>query len=130
MAKEVSNYVISALQDKSRVDKELLLTAMFLVEKWKKNLISGPDEKLKELLAKEDIDCGRFFMRILANCKRCPFSAILSLMKKLGGVPRKELITVTGGENRGNLCESFAYHGFNGLEKEVVGKIAEWILSK
>ncbi len=55
MTQDVSNYVISVLQDKSRVDKELLLTAMFLVEKWKKNLVSGPDEKLKELLTPENI---------------------------------------------------------------------------
>jgi len=57
MSKDVSNYVIGVLQqDKSRVDKELLLTAMFLVEKWKKNMISGPDEKLTELLEKEEFD--------------------------------------------------------------------------
>jgi hypothetical protein len=28
----------------------------------------------------------------------------------------------------GNPCEARAYHGFNGLESEVVGKIAAWIV--
>jgi hypothetical protein len=31
-------------------------------------------------------------------------------------------------ENRSDPCEALAYHGFNGLEKEVVAKIAEWII--
>ena len=61
------------------------------------------------------------------GCKHCSYKDIPHLMKKLNGVPRKELITVNGGETRGDPCEAFAYHGFNGLEKEVVGKIAEWI---
>ena len=64
------------------------------------------------------------------GCRLCPFSAISGLMRKLDGAPRKSLITFRGGENRGDPCEAFAYHGFNGLDKEVVGKIAEWIYSK
>ena len=62
------------------------------------------------------------------GCKNCSYRDISFLMKKLNGAPRKELITVTGGVSRGDPCEAFAYHGFNGREKEVVGKIAEWIL--
>jgi hypothetical protein len=27
-------------------------------------------------------------------------------------------------------CEAFAYHGFNGLERDVVGQTAAWILAK
>jgi len=64
------------------------------------------------------------------GCKHCSFSAISGLMKKLDGSQRKELVTFRGGENRGDPCEALAYHGFNGLEKEVVGKIADWIYSK
>jgi hypothetical protein len=51
-------------------------------------------------------------------------------MKKLNNVPRKELITITGGETRGDFCEAFAHHGFNGQEQEVVRKIVDWVLSK
>jgi hypothetical protein len=51
-------------------------------------------------------------------------------MKKLNGSQRKDLVTFRGGENRGDPCDALAYHGFNGLDKEVVGKIADWIYSK
>ena len=64
------------------------------------------------------------------GCKHCSYSEIPRLMKKLTAVPRKELITVKGGENRGDPCAAYAYHGFNGLEREVVGQIASWILAK
>jgi hypothetical protein len=37
------------------------------------------------------------------------------------------LVTYKGGGNRGDPCEAFAYHGFNGLEKDVVARIAGWI---
>jgi hypothetical protein len=39
-------------------------------------------------------------------------------------------VTFKGGENRGDPCEALAYHGFNGLDKDVVAKIAEWIRTK
>jgi dienelactone hydrolase len=64
------------------------------------------------------------------GCRLCPFTAISGLMRELDGAPRKSLISVRGGENRGDPCEAFAYHGFNGLEKDVVAKIADWIYAK
>jgi alpha/beta superfamily hydrolase len=64
------------------------------------------------------------------GCKHCSYKDIPQLMKKLEGAHRKELITVTGGEDRGDPCEAFAYHGFNGIEKAVVAKVAEWIVAK
>jgi dienelactone hydrolase len=62
------------------------------------------------------------------GCKLCAYSEIPRLMEKLSSTPKKELITFKGGENRGDPCEPFAYHGFNELEKDVVAKIAEWII--
>ena len=62
------------------------------------------------------------------GCILCAYSEIPRLMEKLSSTPRKELVTFKGGENRGDPCEAFAYHGFNGLEKDVVAKIAEWII--
>ena len=56
MSQPVTNYVLSALEDDASVDREVLLTALFLVEKWKKNLICGPDEELADLLEKETFD--------------------------------------------------------------------------
>lgn len=51
-------------------------------------------------------------------------------MDKLSSVSRKELVSFEGGVNQGDPCEGLAYHGFNGLDGEVVGKIAQWIVSK
>jgi hypothetical protein len=64
------------------------------------------------------------------GCKLCSYSEIPLLMVKLTAAPRKELFSVKGGENRGDPCKAYAHHGFNGLEKEIVGKIAEWIQGK
>jgi dienelactone hydrolase len=62
------------------------------------------------------------------GCKYCAYRDIPRLMEKLRSTPKKELMTFKGGENRGDPCEAFAYHGFNGLEKDVIAKIAEWII--
>ena len=64
------------------------------------------------------------------GCKHCTYTELPRLMDKLSGSPRKELITFEGGQNRGDPCEAYAYHGFNGIERNVVIKVAEWILSK
>jgi len=64
------------------------------------------------------------------GCKLCAYSEIPRLMEKLSSTPKKELMTFKGGENRGDPCEALAYHGFNGLEKDVVVKISEWIQTK
>lgn len=64
------------------------------------------------------------------GCRHCSYKDIPLLMKKLEGAPRKELITVSGGEDRGDPCEAHAYHGFNGIEGTVVARVVEWILAK
>ncbi len=64
------------------------------------------------------------------GCSLCPFSEVPALMAKLANAPRSQLLSFKGGENKGDPCEAFAYHGFNGLELEVVRQIAVWILAK
>jgi pimeloyl-ACP methyl ester carboxylesterase len=64
------------------------------------------------------------------GCSHCPFSDVPELMEKLGSAPRKQLQSFKGGQSRGDPCEAFAHHGFNGLEQEVVARIAAWILAK
>jgi dienelactone hydrolase len=64
------------------------------------------------------------------GCSHCPFKDVPSLMETLGSAPRKQLLAFKGGENRGDPCEAYAYHGFNGLEREVVAQIATWVLAK
>jgi len=61
------------------------------------------------------------------GCKHCPYSGIPRLMNKLSATHGKELAPFKGGMSRGDPCEAFAYHGFNGLEEDVVGKIVTWI---
>jgi hypothetical protein len=51
-------------------------------------------------------------------------------MKKLANSPRKEGLSFKGGQNKGDPCEAMAYHGFKGLEREVVQQTAAWILAK
>lgn len=42
--------------------------------------------------------------------------------------PRTELLSFSGGKDEGPPCQAMAYHGFNGIEAEVVASIAKWTL--
>jgi hypothetical protein len=64
------------------------------------------------------------------GCAHCKYEDLPQLMNKLTAVPRKELLTFEGGRTEGDPCQAMAYHGFNGIEQEVVTKIAEWITRK
>lgn len=64
------------------------------------------------------------------GCKLCSFSLISALMQRLERAPKKQLLAFQGGENRGDPCEAYAYHGYNGIEREVVTQIAAWILAQ
>jgi len=64
------------------------------------------------------------------GCVHCLFSDMPALMQRLDHLPRKQLLTFKGGDSRGDPCEAMAYHGFNGLEREVVAQIAAWIVAK
>jgi hypothetical protein len=63
------------------------------------------------------------------GCKYCSYRDIPRLMGKLTGTARKQLLSFKGGTTQGDPCEAFAYHGFNGLEREVVSRTATWILA-
>ena len=63
------------------------------------------------------------------GCAYCAYTDIPSLMAKLTHARRSHLITATGGQNQGDACAAFAHHGFNGLEADVVGQMADWILA-
>ncbi len=38
-----------------------------------------------------------------------------------------DLIVMDGGKTTGDECEAYAYHGYNGIERETVARIKEWI---
>jgi len=61
------------------------------------------------------------------GCKVCLYADMPRLMKRLAPLARKELITFQGGRDEGNPCQARAYHGFNGIESDVVGRIVAWI---
>lgn len=61
------------------------------------------------------------------SCRVCRFSDVPQLMDKLTTPPRKELLVFEGGISVGDPCEARAYHGYNGIEGEVVQRIAAWI---
>jgi pimeloyl-ACP methyl ester carboxylesterase len=64
------------------------------------------------------------------GCGHCKYDDLPQLMDNLTAVPRKELLTFEGGRSQGDPCEAMAYHGFNGIEQEVVTKIAQWMTRK
>jgi pimeloyl-ACP methyl ester carboxylesterase len=64
------------------------------------------------------------------GCRHCLFSDMPALTAKLRNAPRQELLTFKGGSTVGDACEAQAYHGFNGIETDVVAKIAAWILAR
>lgn len=64
------------------------------------------------------------------GCRLCAFADTAVLMRKLVNAPRKQLLSFTGGENRGDPCEPWAYHGFNGLERDVVRQMTAWMLAR
>jgi pimeloyl-ACP methyl ester carboxylesterase len=64
------------------------------------------------------------------GCSLCAFSDVPALMAKLTSAARSQLLSFKGGENKGDPCEAFAYHGFNGIESEVVRQIADWMQAK
>ena len=64
------------------------------------------------------------------GCTHCAFSEIPALMGKLTSATRSQLLSFKGGNNQGDACEAMAYHGFNGLEKDVVQQTAAWIMAQ
>lgn len=63
------------------------------------------------------------------GCRYCLFSDLPRLMDRLTTPPRKELLVFEGGNDVGDPCQARAYHGFNGIERDVVGRIAAWIIA-
>ena len=63
----------------------------------------------------------------LDGCRACFFSDLPRLTDKLKHLKRTETLVFDGGISTGDPCEARAYHGFNGIEAEVVAKISAWI---
>jgi len=62
------------------------------------------------------------------NCVVTPYELAVALMRSLTHAPKKELLTFGGGDlSVLDPCEATSYHGFLGLDAEVVTAIASWI---
>ncbi len=61
-------------------------------------------------------------------CRATPATDATALAAKLDHAPKVEVRIVEGGDDpRGDPCEAFHYHGYIGIEREVVSTIADWI---
>ena len=56
-------------------------------------------------------------------CHLTPFYSAEASHKKYG----TDLLVMTGGKSVGDDCEAFAYHGYNGIERETIDGIKKWI---
>ncbi|WP_333803154.1 alpha/beta hydrolase [Sulfurospirillum sp.] len=63
------------------------------------------------------------------GCSHCSFDLIPSVMHKLTTTASKEMVAIEGGQTKGDPCNAFGYHGYNGVEEEVVSKISEWVVT-
>lgn len=62
------------------------------------------------------------------GCVVTPYELAVALMRSLTQTPKKELLTFVGGDlSVSDPCEAMSYHGFLGLDAEVVTAIASWI---
>lgn len=98
----------------------LVMTSTILYDKKSKAVPEMPLEKLTMpvLVVHHESD----------GCALCPVELAPSLMDKLTFSSAKELMLIHGGQSKGEPCLAFAYHGFNGVEQEVVSKISDWIV--
>jgi len=64
------------------------------------------------------------------GCRATRFADMPALMARLTNAPRKQLLAFDGGITEGDPCEARAYHGFNGIEADVVRQMAAWMLAK
>ncbi|WP_159880172.1 alpha/beta hydrolase [Aquitalea denitrificans] len=61
------------------------------------------------------------------QCKETLFRNVQAVMDGLHAARARELILVDGGKDTGDPCQPWAAHGYNGIEAEVVEKVARWI---
>lgn len=114
-------YIATQLSDRSGPDGIVLTSTMLTDAAGDRGVLDTPVERITipVLLVHHKQD----------ECKHCHFTLLPGLIAKLSATPRKELIAFRGGKNIGDACQAQAYHGFNGIESEVVTAVAKWIRS-
>lgn len=61
------------------------------------------------------------------DCIVTPFQGAKMLIEELSSANVKELMIFSGGTDRGDSCKAKGYHGFNGIEEQVIDDMAKWI---
>ena len=61
------------------------------------------------------------------GCTHCDYKKAPLLLEKLSVSRRKELLPVDGGIDVGDPCEAMAYHGFDGIETDVIERVVAWM---
>ena len=61
------------------------------------------------------------------QCKVTLYQNLQPVMDGLQSSRSKDLLLVDGGMDKGDPCQPWAAHGYNGIEAEVVDKVARWI---
>mgnify|MGYP003336769476 CR=1 FL=1 len=61
------------------------------------------------------------------SCRASTASEVPGITGKLKHLNCTDTLLFNGGKDEGDACEAFAYHGYNGIEAEVVKKISAWI---
>lgn len=61
------------------------------------------------------------------GCKSCPFLEALQLKNKLSACPKVDFVEVQGGSPpQSDPCNALSFHGFLGMEAQVVQAITDW----
>ncbi len=95
-------------------------------------LTSSLTEPHRESLHDVDLTAIRIPTLVVHNrsdqCGATPYRDAPVLLASLVNAPAKELVTFDGGDTpRSDPCEGLSYHGYLGLDGDVVAAIAEWI---
>ena len=64
------------------------------------------------------------------GCRVTPYAMAQPLVDRLTSSPRKALVTVEGGVDRGDPCEARGHHGYAGVEERVVDEIARFVSAR
>jgi pimeloyl-ACP methyl ester carboxylesterase len=115
-------YVATELSSGDEGPDGLVLTSTILTDKKARPVPSMPLDRLHipVIVAHHKDDA----------CPLCAYYRVPTLMDKLTNVPRKQVLTFSGGESKGDPCEAFSYHGYNGIESDVVSQVSAAILQK
>jgi dienelactone hydrolase len=61
------------------------------------------------------------------DCKVTPYDKVESLRKGLTSSPKVDVLEYQGGQPEGGVCNAYHYHGYRGIEEDVVKDISQWI---